>query len=170
MRDENSRLTLISAVITIVALIGIIVHIMMPEMMIDNITLGLLVIAILPWFVPVIRSIKWGNLEVDLQDRVEKLEVDTKEMHTEMEKMAQTVNEMKDGKVRPEPSPITGTVPPTAAFVHIADQKNTVENFTIIDNRLTNSNPNAILMVTQNWIQPTEEENGVYNSHPIGVW
>jgi hypothetical protein len=170
MNSEGNRLTLISAIITIVALIGIIAHIMMPTMMIDNITLGLLVITVLPWFVPVIKSIKWGNLEVNLQDRVENLEVATKEMHSEMEKMAQTLNNMmEDVTTKTKPLPKTVTITPTSTFVHIANAHNTQRNHTIIDNPLTNNNPTAILMVTPNW-NPPNHEGGVYNRHPIGVW
>ena len=59
----------------------------------------------------------------------------------------------------------------TSAFVHIAHANNIELNFTIIDDPLTNNNPDAILMVTtQNWIQLAEDKNGVYNAQSIGVW
>jgi len=103
MRKENAQLTVISVSITIVALIAIIAHIMMPTMMIDSITLWLLVIAIgpwlviavVPWLAPLVKSIKLGSLEFEFQERLKKLETETTNMHTEMENMAQTVASMK---------------------------------------------------------------------------
>jgi hypothetical protein len=171
MNAEGNRLTLISAAITIVALIAIIFHIMMPTMMIDSITLWLLVIAIVPWFVPLIKSIKLGSLEFEFWERLKKIETDAANMHTEMDKMAQTVEKMKEASMsKAEPSFVTDATPPRAAFVHIADVHNIESNYSIIDNPLTNNNPNAILMVTQNWIQPAEDKPGVYNAQSIGVW
>ena len=61
-------------------------------------------------------------------------------------------------------------IPPTGAdvFVHTATAANVTGNHTYIDHPLTNENPNAIVLVTQNW-----NPGGVgstYNDHPIGVW
>jgi hypothetical protein len=56
----------------------------------------------------------------------------------------------------------------TAAFVHTATAANIFFNYTLIDHPLTNNNPNAILLVTQNW-NPGGGD-GIYNDHPIGVW
>jgi hypothetical protein len=53
----------------------------------------------------------------------------------------------------------------TAGFIHRADLVNTVENYTYLDNQLTNGNPDAVLSVTQNW-NPGGGA-GVYNDHPI---
>jgi len=56
----------------------------------------------------------------------------------------------------------------SAAFVHTATAANISGNWTPIDHPLTNDNPNAIVLVTQNW-----NPGGVgstYNNHPIGVW
>ena len=56
----------------------------------------------------------------------------------------------------------------SSAFVQVATPTNSADNYTIIDNPLTNGNPNAIVMVTQNWNPPGSK--GIYNNHPIGVW
>jgi len=53
-------------------------------------------------------------------------------------------------------------------FVHRATSENISDNSTFIDNSLTNDNPDAILIVTQNW--NPGGEGGTYNEHPIGVW
>jgi len=53
----------------------------------------------------------------------------------------------------------------TAAFLHTATATNSGSNSTFIDHSLTNSNPHAIVLVTQNW-----NPGGIYNDHPIGVW
>jgi len=57
---------------------------------------------------------------------------------------------------------------PGARFVHTATATNTSGSSTYIDHPLTNENPNAIVLVTQNW--NPGGISGVYNDHPIGVW
>jgi hypothetical protein len=56
----------------------------------------------------------------------------------------------------------------TSVFVHIARAGSISDNYTLIDHPLTNNNPNAIVLVTQNW-NPSGVGN-TYNNHPIGVW
>jgi hypothetical protein len=165
-----SKETRISMLITIVALVAIIAHIMKPTMMIDSITLWLLAIAFIPWLAPLIKSIEWGGAKLEFQERLDKIETDTANIHTEMENMAQTLNGMmEDTTSVSKPLPATSTTPAASAFVHVANPHNTKSNFTIIDNPLTNNNPTAILMVTQNWSPPINK-GGVYNPQSIGVW
>ncbi|NND95473.1 MAG: T9SS type A sorting domain-containing protein, partial [Flavobacteriales bacterium] len=52
------------------------------------------------------------------------------------------------------------------AFKHVAAINNLSGHITTINHPLTNNNPDANLIVTQNW----EEFPGVYNDHPIGVY
>jgi hypothetical protein len=52
-------------------------------------------------------------------------------------------------------------------IVHRATPQNTVGNSTYVDDSLTNGNPHAILMVTQNW--NPGGKGGTYNDHPVGV-
>src|SRR5579859_4878267 len=52
-------------------------------------------------------------------------------------------------------------------FLHVATKQNTNSHLTLIDNPLINNNPNAILLVTQNW--NPGGQGGVYNPHPIAV-
>ena len=57
-------------------------------------------------------------------------------------------------------------VPPAAAtFVHRAGVLNTANNYTYLDNELTNGEPDAELSVTQNW--NPGGGRGVYNDHPV---
>ena len=56
----------------------------------------------------------------------------------------------------------------TAALVHTATVANIVNNYTLIDDPLTNNNPNAIVLVTQNW--NPGGVGGIYNDHIIGVF
>ena len=56
----------------------------------------------------------------------------------------------------------------TSVFVHIARAGSISDNYTLIDHPLTNYNPNAIVLVTQNW-NPSGVGN-TYNNQPIGVW
>ena len=59
-------------------------------------------------------------------------------------------------------------VPPTGAtFVHRAGVLNTANNYTYLDDELTNDEPDAVLSVTQNW--NPGGGRGVYNDHPVGV-
>jgi hypothetical protein len=58
--------------------------------------------------------------------------------------------------------------PGVNVFLHKATSGNINANFTIIDHPLTNGNPNARLLVTQNW--NPGGGIGVYNDHPIGVY
>ncbi len=55
----------------------------------------------------------------------------------------------------------------SATFVHRAGPLNTAGNYTYLDNRLTNGEPDAVLSVTQNW--NPGGGGGVYNDHPVGV-
>lgn len=53
-------------------------------------------------------------------------------------------------------------------FVHRATPQNVMRNWTVIDSRFTNGEPNAILIVTPNW--NPGGAGGVYDNHAIGVW
>jgi hypothetical protein len=50
-------------------------------------------------------------------------------------------------------------------FIHTATAGNSGGDYTILDNPLTNNNPDAIILVTQNY-----SPSGVYNPHPVGVY
>ncbi|NND77449.1 MAG: T9SS type A sorting domain-containing protein [Flavobacteriales bacterium] len=52
------------------------------------------------------------------------------------------------------------------AFKHTANPGSISGHYTIIDHPLTNNNPDAKLMITQNF----GESGGVYNNNHIGVW
>jgi hypothetical protein len=56
----------------------------------------------------------------------------------------------------------------TPVFIHRATAGNTSGQVTVIDNPLTNGDPSAILIVTQNW--NPGGVGGTYNTHPIGVF
>jgi hypothetical protein len=53
----------------------------------------------------------------------------------------------------------------SARFVHHARLMNTAGDYTYLDNRLTNGEPDALLSVTQNW--NPGGGRGVYNDHPV---
>jgi hypothetical protein len=56
---------------------------------------------------------------------------------------------------------------PAATFVHRAGVLNTANNYTYLDNELTNGEPDAGLSVTQNW--NPGGGRGIYNDHPVGA-
>jgi hypothetical protein len=53
----------------------------------------------------------------------------------------------------------------SARFVHHARLVNTAGNYTYLDDRLTNGEPDAVLSVTQNW--NPGGGRGEYNDHPV---
>lgn len=60
---------LIKSISTLVAFILIVIHMFYPDIRIDSITLGLMVIAILPWLASVFKSIELpGVMKLELQD------------------------------------------------------------------------------------------------------
>jgi hypothetical protein len=60
------------------------------------------------------------------------------------------------------------TAPGTSSYTQTASVANIASDYTIIDNPLTNNNPNAILFVTQNW--NPGGGSGTYNNVSVGVW
>ncbi|GAC1566816.1 MAG: hypothetical protein NVS3B14_10910 [Ktedonobacteraceae bacterium] len=52
-------------------------------------------------------------------------------------------------------------------YTHVATSSNTTGNWTELDNKDTNSNPNAFVIATPNLSGGT---GGVVDNHPIGVW
>ena len=61
---------------------------------------------------------------------------------------------------------------PGVRFVHTATADNSGGNTTLIDHPLINGNPDAIVLVTQNWNPggPNAIGTWVYNPHPISVY
>ncbi len=76
----------------------------------------------------------------------------------------------QDQTVMPEEAAFNVHIPlqDSTVFTHEATLANSSSNHTLIDNPLTNNNPNATIFVTQNW-NPAGEA-GVYNAHLVGVW
>jgi len=58
--------------------------------------------------------------------------------------------------------------PDLSAFVHQATPSNIGDDYTFFSDSDTDGNPNAIVMVTQNW--NPQGNSGVYNNHEVGVW
>ncbi|MBI3169863.1 MAG: hypothetical protein HYZ22_15380, partial [Chloroflexi bacterium] len=55
--------------ITLVALVVAIIHVVFPDLTIDAITVFLLVIALLPWLIPLVRSLEFpGGWKVEFQE------------------------------------------------------------------------------------------------------
>lgn len=55
--------------ITVLALIGIGVHLLWPSLAIDGITLALLVVSIIPWLAPLFKSLELpGGWKIEFQD------------------------------------------------------------------------------------------------------
>jgi hypothetical protein len=67
----------------------------------------------------------------------------------------------------PPPRTVNGATLDTV-FIHHATPENISGNNTYLDSPLTDGNPNAVLVVTQNW--NPGGSYGKYNNHTIGVW
>lgn len=59
----------IQKIISVIALLLILVHIVWPHLAIDGITIGLLILAIVPWLSPLFKSIQFpGGVKIEYQD------------------------------------------------------------------------------------------------------
>lgn len=103
-RISTSWLKVLLSLIAISAIIG---RILWPEIKIDSITLGLIILALLPWFSEIIESAKLpGGWEIKFRD---------------MQKAAEKVVESaKTGSEEKKLAPTDTTVEP--AFLHIAER------------------------------------------------
>ncbi|SFK53792.1 hypothetical protein [Lysobacter sp. cf310] len=64
-----SQLQKLKLAITVGALVVAAVHVIWPKLAIDAITLGLVVVALLPWLAPLVKSVELpGGLKVELQE------------------------------------------------------------------------------------------------------
>ncbi len=66
---------------------------------------------------------------------------------------------------RPQTSHAQGGLP---HFLHIASARNTTGHITLLNDQRINDDPNAVLLVTQNW--NPNGQGGVYNPHTVGVY
>jgi hypothetical protein len=78
--------------VSVLAAAAAVVHVAFPSLTIDAVTLGLLAVAALPWLAPVVKSLKFGSLEVDLRD----LQQNVQEVKSRVEESAQKVEDLSD--------------------------------------------------------------------------
>ncbi len=63
------KIIIIKVLLTSVAIIISIIHICYPQLKIDSITLGLFIVAVLPWLAPIFKSVELpGGMKFELQD------------------------------------------------------------------------------------------------------
>ncbi|MEB3104086.1 hypothetical protein [Ferviditalea candida] len=63
------NITLIKTLTTLLAVVLVLIHIFFPDLKVDSITLGLLVVAVLPWLAPLFKSVELpGGMKFELQD------------------------------------------------------------------------------------------------------
>lgn len=64
-----NQLQKLKFIITVGALAGVATHVIWPHLAIDAITLGLIVVALMPWLAPLVKSVELpGGLKVELQE------------------------------------------------------------------------------------------------------
>ena len=78
--------------VSVLAVGAAVVHVAVPSLTIDAVTLGLLAVAALPWLAPVVKSFKFGSLEVDLRD----LQQNLYEVRSRVEESVQKVDDLSD--------------------------------------------------------------------------
>jgi hypothetical protein len=63
---------IIKICMSVLAVVFVILHLFFPDLKIDGITLGLLLLGVVPWLAPVIKSFELpGGLKIELQDMVQ---------------------------------------------------------------------------------------------------
>jgi len=83
----------LSLILVSVLAVGVaVVHVAFPSLTIDVVTLGLLAVAALPWLAPVVKSFRFGSLEVDLRD----LQQSVSEVRSRVEESVQKVEDLSD--------------------------------------------------------------------------
>jgi len=58
---------------------------------------------------------------------------------------------------------------PSTLYTHLATSANSTGDFTLLDNTVTNNNPQAVIAVTANW-NPNGGASPGFDDHPVGVW
>ena len=86
------RPPLLLILVSVLAVGVAVVHVAFPSLTIDVVTLGLLAVAALPWLAPVVKSFRFGSLEVDLRD----LQQSVHEVRSRVEESVQKVEDLSD--------------------------------------------------------------------------
>ncbi len=99
------RLTWLKVAITVVALLCIAARLIWPNLKIDAITLGLLIVAVLPWLAALIKSAEFpGGWKIEFQD------------------VQQAGAKVTEGAEATGPAEATATNPSTLSFLSVANQ------------------------------------------------
>src|SRR5262245_5542704 len=78
--------------VSVLAAAAALIHVAFPGLTIDAVTLGLLAVAALPWLAPVVKSFRFGGLEIHLKD----LQQNLHEVKSQLEESAQRVEDLSD--------------------------------------------------------------------------
>jgi len=78
--------------VSVLAAVAALIHVAFPSLTIDAVTLGLIAVAALTWLAPMVKSLKFGSLEVDLND----LQQNLHEVKNRVEESAQKVEDLSD--------------------------------------------------------------------------
>lgn len=67
--NNEDRTRTLKVVISVIAAVGLVVHIAFPNLSIDAISLGLLIIAVLPWLAPLVKAAELpGGFKIEFQE------------------------------------------------------------------------------------------------------
>lgn len=68
-KQKMSLVTKLRFAVTIGALLVAVAHLIWPDVAVDSVTVALLVVAVLPWLAPLVKSVELpGGLKIELQD------------------------------------------------------------------------------------------------------
>ena len=96
MGDSGSRQAqLISAAVTLVALTLVVVHLVFPAVKVDAVTIALLIIAIVPWLAPILKTIELpGGWKFEFRELKEKVEQELRDNSRQVQHIAKRVEEL----------------------------------------------------------------------------
>jgi hypothetical protein len=91
---RHKRATIVSAVVSISALVAAILHTLAPDAKIDSVFLALLLVAAIPWLGDILESIDLpGGGAVRWRERIETLEARTELVETKTDRVAESVDD-----------------------------------------------------------------------------
>jgi hypothetical protein len=73
-QERDRQRLVLSIVITVIFVTAAIVHLVWPDLSVDAVTLGLLIIAAVPWLAPIVRSIEVAGFKIELRELRERIQ------------------------------------------------------------------------------------------------
>ncbi|MEZ4885124.1 MAG: hypothetical protein R3E32_10395 [Chitinophagales bacterium] len=116
------------------------------------------------WSVYLFDKSRNAHVQLDLHTRIVSFATGTEKKYP-IYKIVDAKSVKESEPYTPNTNPTQPTIRPPVpqVFSHVSTKTNTIGNSTILDNRETNNNQNAIVFITPNWKSP-------YNPTTVGVY